>query len=214
MTTTVLLTGFGPFPGVELNASAALVARVVIAARRRWPEVVFHTATLPTEWQRGPYRARLVTARTQPDIILHFGVSGRAKGFVIETRGANHCVAEADGAGHLPPLALLKSGGPSVRGVTVPVAAIVARLKAALIPVATSDDAGGYLCNAVLFQSLGLSDGNASCMVGFIHIPTTLGPRSPVSPRNDIALTVSQALTGSLEILTACLNLQRDRMPA
>jgi pyroglutamyl-peptidase len=203
--TTILLTGFGPFPGVVVNASAALVARVAISARRRWPEVVFHTATLPTEWARGPKRARMIIARTQPDIILHFGVSGRASGFVIETRSANQCVAEADGAGHLPPLALLETDGPKLRRVTLPVADIVARLKLAALPVSTSDDAGSYLCNAVLFQSLGLTEGTASCMAGFIHIPATLAADTLDLAKTDRALTVGQALTGSLDILAVCL---------
>jgi pyroglutamyl-peptidase len=201
MTTTVLLTGFGPFPGIVVNVSAVLVARVANSARRRWPKVVFHTATLPTEWARGPDRARLVIGRTQPDIILHFGVSGRASGFVIETRGANHCVGEADGAGHLPPLALLEADGPELRRVTLPVRGIVARLTAVGLPVATSNDAGGYLCNAVLFQSLGLCEGNAAAMAGFVHIPAALAPDA----QKDGALTVGQALTGSLEILAVCL---------
>ncbi len=49
---TVLLTGFGPFPGVPSNTSADLVKKVVRLARRTLPEFHFAAAVLPTEWTR------------------------------------------------------------------------------------------------------------------------------------------------------------------
>ena len=199
MKTSVLLTGFGPFPGVAENASGALVGRLGVAARKRWPRVIFHTATLPTEWTIGPERARRAIERAAPDVIVHFGVSRKAEGFVVETRGANACVAVADGAGELPPLATLETDGPRFRPATLPVAAIVARLRVLSLPVITSDDAGSYLCNAVLFQTLGLT-AKSKTMAGFIHIPVALAGSDQGG-----ALTSRQALAGSLEIIAECL---------
>lgn len=200
MTRRVLLTGFGPFPGVEVNGTGVMVPRLARAARRRFPGVVISTAILPTEWQRGPVKARAALARAKPDVVLHFGVSDRAHGFVIERRGVNACVAFPDGAGMMPPAPMLDAAGPKRRAVTLPVAGIVARLKAAGLPAVSSDDAGQYLCNAVLYQSLGLMDADEGRMAGFVHLPASLA-----QPHVDGTLTVEQAVAGSLEILAVCL---------
>ncbi|MEQ1696785.1 MAG: pyroglutamyl-peptidase I [Hyphomicrobiaceae bacterium] len=191
---SVLLTGFGPFPGVALNATGVLVPRLAREARRRFSGVAVHRAILPTEWGRGPARARAAYERAAADISIHFGVSGRAQGFVIERLSENVCLQSKDGAGKLPPLEVLDVGGPERRAVTLPVAAILAKLKAMALPAAASDDAGSYLCNAVLYQSLGLKSG----LAGFVHLPASLGDTGP--------LTFEQALAGSLEIIAVCLD--------
>jgi pyroglutamyl-peptidase len=201
VTRRVFITGFGPFPGVAVNATGVLVPRLVRVARRQFAGVEIHSAILPTEWGRGPARARAVYERVTPDISIHFWVSGRAEGFVIERRGVNVCVQTEDGAGRLPALAELDPGGPKRRAVTLPIAGIVARLKAMGLPVATSDDAGAYLCNAVLYQSLGLTGAG---MAGFVHLPSSLADGGKAG-----ALTFEQALAGSLEIIAVCLEAGR-----
>lgn len=198
MTQKVLITGFGPFPRVPVNASGALVGRLAVAARRRFPGAVISSAVLPTEWWRGPRRAESALLRARPDVAIHFGVSSRAEGFVIERRALNVCESSPDGAGELPLAELLDPGGPKQRGSTLPVGAIVKRLWALGLPATPSDDAGTYLCNAVLYTSLGLAAGSGR-MTGFVHIPAVLagGGASPLNAR--------QALTGGLEIIGVCL---------
>jgi pyroglutamyl-peptidase len=208
MTPTILLTGFGSFPGVAVNASGLLVTRVARAARRRFPNSTITTLVLPTEWQRGPQRVKAAIARAQPDIAIHFGVSSEARGFVIERRGVNACAAMPDGAGHLPALALLEPDGPPQRSSTLPVATIVKRLTARGLPAVASSDAGTYLCNAVLFQSLALASADRLGMIaGFIHIPASLagGGIDGRGPAPGCPLTLTDALTGGLEIIAACL---------
>lgn len=196
----ILLTGFGPFPGVAANATGVLVPRLARAARRRFPGAVVRTGILPTEWVRGTGRARAAIERAKPDVVIHFGVSDRAHGFVIERRAVNACLHTADGAGLMPALPVLDEAGPKRRAVTLPVAAIVSRLKALGLPVVASDDAGQYLCNAVLYQSLGLMAGGTG-LVGFVHLPASLADDGA-----DGALTVEQAVAGSLEIIAVCLD--------
>ena len=194
---TLLLTGFGPFPGVPVNASSALVARIAAVARPRLSTVTIATATLPTEWRRGPDRVRALIARLRPEIVIHFGVAEQARGFVIERVGANACLAYADAAGVLPPLTVLDADGPLSRPVTLPVSAIVRALEARGLPVAASDDAGSYLCNAVLYSSLSLATERARPFIaGFVHIPPALdgGP-----------LSFEQAVEGGLVIIETCL---------
>jgi pyroglutamyl-peptidase len=93
---------------------------------------------------------------------------------------------------------------------SLPVQHIVARLRVRGIPAFVSRDAGGYLCNATLYHSLGRAREAPGRRVGFIHIPATLG-RSGAANRGRVGacrLTWEQASAGGLEILAACLGVQ------
>jgi len=198
----ILLTGFGPFPGMPVNVSAALVDSLARAARVRDPGLIVHTAVLDTHWQRGPAQARAALDDIKPDIVIHFGVSAAAKGFVIETCGVNACRALPDANGHLPPLTVLDPAGLAAHTVTVPVARIVTALHTNRLPAKASSDAGQYLCNAVLYRSLSWVNGQRGTnvdevQVGFVHIPSVLAQDGPLSP--------SQALAGGLVIIDTCL---------
>lgn len=178
----ILLTAFGIFPGTPVNATAVLVPRLARRLRRefaaaagdhtRLEPVAVHTMTLPTEWRRGPDRAEAAVRRLRPDLVVHFGVSQRATGFVLETCARSACHRLADACGAFPAEPLL--GRPATLKSSLPMSPLRARLAAAGLPVTTSDDAGGYLCNAVLYRTLGLPPGVRPTAVGFVHIPASL----------------------------------------
>lgn len=84
-----LLTGFGPFPGAPRNASSLLIEALAKLAARRLPGFAVRAETLPTEWQAGPARLSALLDDLRPAVALHFGVSHRARGFVVETRARN-----------------------------------------------------------------------------------------------------------------------------
>ena len=58
----ILLTGFGAFPGVADNATAALIPQLAAAARERFPEYDVVDDVLPVEWQRAPDRWAMIAA--------------------------------------------------------------------------------------------------------------------------------------------------------
>lgn len=196
---TALITGFGPFPGVPINATGLLVPRLASAARRKFSGWRIATAILPTEWQRAPAELARHLTRTRPRCAVHFGVSRDARGFVIETTGRNVCRDTVDAAGVQPGSLCLDECGPMIRASNLPLDTIRERLVRRGLPAQTSDDAGGYLCNAVLYHSLGHAEAAPlPARSGFIHIPADLG--APGS-----TLSLADALAGGLEILSACL---------
>lgn len=200
---TILLTGFGPFPGVPENASAALVPKLAHLVARRFRAHRVVARILPTEWEAAAGKLAAHYAREKPCLGLHFGVSERAKGFVIETQARNVCAALPDAAGRLPPAPRIAEHGPEALAATLPVDEILMRLRVLGLPAAASDDAGAYLCNATLYAALGLaSDGHAAPAVGFIHIPVSLGRGGTGQPRG---LAWEDALVGGLEIIRACM---------
>lgn len=168
---TVVLTGFGPFPGIPVNASALIVRKLAPLARRAFPGGRFVVTVLPTEWRRAPELIANLHARYRPVLALHFGVAAGTRALRLETMAENVCRAIPDAAALLP-LAATLSTEPGARRATIDIPAIAHALNAHNIPCSISNDAGGYLCNAVLYQSLARA--RADCKVGFIHIPADL----------------------------------------
>ena len=75
---TVLISGFGPFPGIPFNASAELAASAAHRSGHPGSQVVFHSGLLPTSWEAGPDRASRLIRELRPDAIVHFGVASSA----------------------------------------------------------------------------------------------------------------------------------------
>lgn len=203
--TTLLLTGFGPFPGVPDNVSARLVKELAQNVRADFGNALtsnagpvnVHAAILPTEWQSAPSRLRALVKMINPNISLHFGVASGASGLRIETRAVNACLLEDDAAGLQPASSVLQPGSDPFRHATLPFAQIVTRLTEMGLPAYLSDDAGTYLCNAVLYHALQSERGTwMPERVGFIHVPDTL---------DGAPLTFDQALSGAMEIVRVCL---------
>lgn len=202
----VLLTGFGPFPGVAVNASARLVERLAEAAGRMSTGPRITVAVLPTEWVRGPETLDAIWDDVQPDIAIHFGVSDRAPGFVVETTAHNQCHAQADACGALPDPDRDTRSGLQSRMASLPVSSILLRLAGRGIACCSSTDAGAYLCNAILFRSIVRAQTvQRRVLCGFIHIPSALAGGGP-DGEDSLAgcpLTWDSALAGGQEIINA-----------
>ena len=200
---SILLTGFGPFPGVPVNISSALVARLAEAAQANYPKSAIVGATLPTEWSRGLAALELLIVRHQPDICLHFGVSHTASCLQIERQARALVNLKPDNAGAIADQDLLDCDNGVPRAATLPLQAIVSRLNALSVPLSLSDDAGSYLCNATLFSSLSLCeklDNKSIC--GFFHIPLVWAEDDS---RGETTLGFAQCLEAGLAILDVCL---------
>ena len=198
--TTVLLTGFGPFPGVPVNETARLVPALAAIARGAFKDHTIRHEILPTEWSLAPVRLTALLETHKPVLALHFGVAQDATGFRVECEGHNACRLSPDAMGDVPSCLKLLADGAVSQSVTVPVEQIVQRLRCLGLAAYASPDAGRYLCNAILYHSLTAA---TRCQhgfrAGFIHLPTDLaGPH----------LTFDGALSGSIEILKVCLEHQ------
>lgn len=197
--TTILITGFGPFPGTPENASTEYASCLAAAACDAFPNARIINETLPTQWAAAPKKLRRLIHSHKPGLMLLFGVSDRATGLQIETQAVNSCAIENDACGALPASEKICDDGPSARLVTLPFKSILTRLDALRIPASLSNDAGIYLCNASLYEAL------AHCgrarRAGFIHLPTDV--------KSDGAnLDWDHAITGGMEVIRACLDIK------
>ncbi len=164
----VLVTGFGPFPGVPDNASAQLVRSLAQSAQI--PGIELFAEVLPVSWADAGRAAREAIARVEPHAILHFGVSKRVSGFEIETRAFNTSGPKKDHAGLVRPGSPLDRSGMPVLSATMPPAVLLRALRRGGFSAQLSRNPGRYLCNALFYWSLA-DAGSSSKPVSFIHIP-------------------------------------------
>lgn len=192
----ILLTGFGPFPGVPENASALVVEELTRVAKKIAGAEV-SSVILPVDWIAAPRQIVALIASERPALVLHFGVSRRAQGLVVETVARNRRGSVLDAFGKLPASEKIEEQGADMLASTLPAISIVERLRVKGLPAEISQDAGDYLCNAVLYASLQVCR-ERDARVGFIHLPVDL------SGSNN-GLSVPAAVKGGLEIIRACL---------
>jgi pyrrolidone-carboxylate peptidase len=156
----VLVTAFGPFDGRGVNGSATL------ARRLEGVEVggaVVRTAILPVRWGEPQSRVPALVDQLKPTLLIGLG-EGYPNRIAVETTARNRAEGP-DVDGHAPTAVSLEPTGPAERKFRLKFDA--AWFTASAVPVGTSDDAGTYLCNDLLYTALG----QQLERVGFVHVP-------------------------------------------
>lgn len=190
---SLLVTGFGPFPGAPQNPTAALVEALGREAAETFGAGTLRALVLPTEFVRSWSELRSLYRRFHPDVVVHFGLSARATEIRLET-GARNCLGteKVDASGVVPRRRRISQRGADRLAVTLSTSKLAAALSAAGFAAAISDDAGDYVCNSTLYRSLAISEGTAR-QVGFCHVPP-----------NDV-LTAQRLLKAGRVILAAAV---------
>ena len=164
--TRVLVTGFEPFGGADVNASQQLVE--ALAAE---PPNAFElaTAVLPVVWGRAADELVRALERERPELVVCFGqADGRAH--VDVERFALNFDEGSDEEGERR-RAEIATGGPVAYRSSLPVDAVVDALRAEGIPAAASRDAGGFLCNHVFYVLMRALAEQTEVRGGFVHVP-------------------------------------------
>jgi pyroglutamyl-peptidase len=173
MTTTVLLTGFGPFPGAPFNPTGPLVEEL---ARRRHPglgDVRRVAHVFPTTYDAVDRELPALLAREQPDVLLMFGLALRAQALRIETRARNALSPVApDAGGRRAQAAIIAQNAPATLPLSAAGHRLVTAARATGMPAALSHDAGRYLCNYLCWRASEAATCFGSPRVfTFIHVP-------------------------------------------
>jgi pyroglutamyl-peptidase len=172
MTATILITGFGPFPGAPFNPTEPLVVEL---ARRRHPasgKVRRVAHVFDVTYKAVDRELPALLEREKPDALIMFGLAGRTQHVRVETRARNvltRLVPDADGA--IPVATTITPGAPATLPLRAPVQRLVAAARAAGVPVAPSHDAGRYLCNYLCWRAAEAARSGAPRVVAFIHVP-------------------------------------------
>jgi pyroglutamyl-peptidase len=203
----VLITGFGRFPGAPFNPSAPLARGL---GKRRRPafdglQRVVHI--FETSYAAVDRDLPGLLAKDKPDIVLMFGLAGRAQVVRIETLARNaRSVLFPDVTGHRPNDRAIAKGKPAMRG-HAPFARLLGAVRASGARARLSRDAGGYLCNYTYWRGLEASR-SGTPLVQFIHIP--LLARVPRAPGKKRRISHAALLRAAEAILLTLLAARRN----
>ncbi len=173
MVKRLLVTGFGPFPSMPRNPSAALARAVAASPRWRVQGVEARALILTTAYATLPGELDPALA-DRPDAVLMIGVAGRSSRIRVEWRATDRrSTLFPDVAGERAG-ARAPTKGSAVRRTPLPSRKLLLVLRRHDLPSRLSRDAGRYLCNASYFRALG-----TGLPVIFIHVPKTPDPDRP-----------------------------------
>lgn len=163
----ILLTGFEPFAGSQVNASE----RLIQALENERLSLACDFAVLPTEYDSCFASLRQKIELTSPTTVLCFGeASGRAA-VEIERLAVNLANREIpDNAGKQLLNQKIAARGPDALFTTLPLDLMVQAGRLAGVPTQASNSAGTFVCNYLLYSLLHFAM-ETELKAGFIHIP-------------------------------------------
>jgi pyroglutamyl-peptidase len=173
MTTTVLLTGFGPFPGAPLNPTGPLVETLARQRPRGLHNVRRVAHVFRTTYDAVDEELPALLARERPDVLLMFGLALRARTLRIETCARNALSPiTPDASGRLPNSAAISQSAPGTLPLSPSAHKLVMAARATGVPASLSRDAGRYLCNYLCWRaSEACERSDAPRFVAFVHVP-------------------------------------------
>lgn len=169
--TTILITGFGRFPGAPFNPSGPLARAVAGRRRPAFADVKRVVHIFQTSYAAVDRDLPKLIAQHKPDLILMFGVAGRTPQVRIETRARNtKSILFPDVTGFRPNAREIAPGKGAARG-RAPFARLLAASRATGVGSRLSRDAGRYLCNYAYWRGLEAASRSGTPLALFIHIP-------------------------------------------
>ena len=163
----LLITGFAPFGGEEINPSWEAVARLP----EKINEYSLIKLRLPVTFGKAAELVIKAAEEIAADVILCVGQAGGRNAITPELVGINlrHATIP-DHNGFQPQDEPIMVGGETAYFSTLPVRSMVEAMRAADIPAQVSYSAGAYVCNDVLYTVLAHFQ-DSEVKAGFIHVP-------------------------------------------
>lgn len=186
----LLITGFDPFGGGEINPSWEAVRRLP----DRIGEYELCKLQIPTIYGIAAETVLQAAEGFAPDVIICVGQAGGRAAVTPERIGINVRTAKIpDNAGNQPVEQSVVAGGPDGIFSTLPVKAMVDGITGAGLPGAVSNSAGTFVCNDVLYTLL-YHYRNTAVRVGFVHVPWLPEQGSPNLPLEDTIKALEMAI--------------------
>lgn len=173
MANTLLLTYFGPFPGVPVNPTVALAEGAVRALNTARPDLRVVARELPVSYDGSSAALRAALQEVQPDALISLGVAVGRDVVSLEQVAINlDSAGIEDNDGDRRCDEPIVPDGREAYFSSLPVRASFERLRAAGEPVEISYTAGTYVCNHVFYEGQRISrDLGLSIPAGFVHVP-------------------------------------------
>jgi pyroglutamyl-peptidase len=202
MTATILITGFGPFPGAPFNPSEPLALRTGAAPLSRLRRRSSRRARFRVTYEAVDAELPALIAREKPAALVMFGLAARTKHMRIETRARNvltRILPDADG--QIRTGATIAPGAPVALSLRAPAQRLLTAALASGVPAALSHDAGRYVCNYLCWRAAEAAGAGALRLAAFIHVPKVR--RAQVQRRHPALTLDDLARAGEAIVRTA-----------
>ena len=202
----ILLTGFEPFGGEKINPAFEILKSLPDSIDGH--EIL--KRELPTSYKESTRAIESLLEAERPDVVLSLGQAGGSFGLVVEKVGLNLRDANAaDNDGHLASHEIIYEDGNTAYYSTLPVKAMVKRIKESNVPASLSYSAGAYVCNNVLYTLLYLNQKHYKDMrCGFIHVPYF--PEQIIEKRRVFYMTREEMHRGLMAAVSAIIENAED----
>jgi pyroglutamyl-peptidase len=203
----VLLTGFDPFDGADVNPSWEAVSRLHGETPHGHR---IEAVQLPTAFARGATALLDALDRHRPALTLCTGLASKRSALSLERVSVNLIDARIpDNDGAQPVDVPCIAGAPEAYFTTLPVKAALRALEAAEIPAELSMTAGGFVCNHVFHVLLhALAGDPARPRGGFVHVPPL--PGMPLTSPQARAMPLEAMVDGIRLIVDVALRTHDD----
>ncbi len=164
----VLVTGFEPFDVYDVNPSQ-LIAEALNGEYINDAEIV--GIVLPVDFDESVDIVVQAVEDYDPLLVISIGLAPGAVSIELEKIGVNLKIPLLNESSWLFPRRI-NPDGPFIRISSIDTREVTRELRESDIPVHQSFSAGIYVCNAVLYGTLGyIKDHELSTKAGFIHVP-------------------------------------------
>ena len=200
----ILITGFDPFGGETVNPAYEAVK--LLPDTIAGAEII--KLEVPTRFHRAGAVLENAMQRHKPDAVICVGQAGGRAAITPEKVAINLMDGRIqDNAGYQPVDVPIRADGPAAYFATLPVKAMVQRMRDAGIPAAVSYTAGTYVCNYLLYTLLYLIDKKyPNVRGGFIHVPYAMEQviNKPLGTPSMDLRQIARGLETAVEAVAAC----------
>ena len=200
----ILLTGFDPFGGETVNPAyeaVKLLPDIIAGAQIIKLEV-------PTQFHRAGVVLEKAMQAQKPDVVICVGQAGGRAAITPEKVAVNLMDGRIpDNAGFQPVDVPIQEGGETAYFTSLPVKAMVQRMRDAGIPAAVSYTAGTYVCNYLLYTLLYLINKKyPGVRGGFIHVPYAMEQvvNKPIGTPSMDLRQIARGLEKAVEAVVEC----------
>lgn len=173
MDVSVLITGFGPYPGARSNPSGPLALRLARRQRPAFADAQRIAHVFPTSYAAVDRELPELIARHRPGAIVMFGLAPGSRHVRIEMQARNamsRLIPDIDGV--VPRRRAIRPGAPARLSGRAPTMRLLAAARLAGVKAVLSRNAGRYLCNYLYWRAIeATAERDISRLVVFVHIP-------------------------------------------
>ena len=200
----ILIAGFDPFGGETVNPAYEAVK--LLPDTIAGAEII--KLEVPTQFHRAGAVLENAMREHKPDVVICVGQAGGRAAITPEKVAINLMDGRIpDNAGYQPVDEPIRADGETAYFTSLPVKAMVQRMRDAGIPAAVSYTAGTYVCNYLLYILLYLIDTKCpGVRGGFIHVPYAMEQvvNKPLGTPSMDLRQIARGLETAVEAVVAC----------